>query len=86
MLRLKETYNLCMHMNRKNIATEKCQPEEIPAADPAATRDTFLLELLSNKELTPLAMDAPISTLGPSGPNEFPVPRVTQAATAFKNG
>lgn len=62
------------------------QPEAIPAADPAATRESFLFGLLSNKVPTPLAMEVPISTLGPSGPKEFPVPRVTQAATAFKNG
>lgn len=31
-------------------------------------------------------MEVPISTLGPSGPKELPVPRVTQAASAFKNG
>lgn len=62
------------------------QPEEIPAADPAAARESFLLGFLSNEVPTPLAMEVPISTLGPSGPREFPVPRVTQAATAFKNG
>lgn len=62
------------------------QPEEIPAADPAASRERFLWEFLSNKVRTPLAMEVPISTLGPSGPKELPVPRVTQAASAFKNG
>lgn len=67
-------------------AEKKCQPDEIPAAEPEATRDSFLSSLFSNNAPIPLAMDAPISTLGPSGPNEFPVPRVTAAATALKNG
>jgi len=33
-----------------------------------------------------LATEVPISTLGPSGPKEFPVPKVTQAAIVFKTG
>jgi hypothetical protein len=32
------------------------------------------------------AMDAPISTLGPSGPSEAPAPKVTTAAAAFNAG
>lgn len=65
---------------------KKDQPEEIPAAEPAALRESFLWAPLSNNEPTILATEAPISTLGPSGPNELPVPRVTQAAIAFKIG
>ncbi len=73
-------------MNIIQIKRRSDQPEEIPAADPTATRESFLWGFLSNKVPTPLAMEAPISTLGPSGPNELPVPRVTQAASVFKNG
>uniref|UniRef100_A0A2P2KC38 Chloride channel protein n=1 Tax=Rhizophora mucronata TaxID=61149 RepID=A0A2P2KC38_RHIMU len=31
-------------------------------------------------------MDVPISTLGPSGPRELPVPRVKRAAVALRKG
>jgi hypothetical protein len=33
-----------------------------------------------------LAVERPISTLGPSGPNEHPVPKVMAAAVARKTG
>lgn len=62
------------------------KPEAIPAADPAALSDSFLRPPLSSRAPTPLATDVPISTLGPSGPKEFPVPNVTQAAIVFKTG
>ena len=58
----------------------------MPAAAPAATRESYLFKLLSAKVPTPLAIDAPISTLGPSGPKEFPVPIVTQAAIVLRKG
>uniref|UniRef100_A0A7C9F855 Uncharacterized protein n=1 Tax=Opuntia streptacantha TaxID=393608 RepID=A0A7C9F855_OPUST len=70
---------------KKQPATVALNPEASPAADPAATRGTFLL-VAPNKLAMPLAIEEPISTLGPSGPNEFPVPRVIHAATVFKNG
>lgn len=68
------------------INLEEDKPAAIPAADPAALSESFLLAPLSKKVPTPLAMETPISTLGPSGPNEFPVPKVTQAAAVFRIG
>lgn len=68
------------------INQEHNKPEAIPAADPAALRESFFLAPLSKKAPTPLATETPISTLGPSGPNEFPVPKVTQAATVLRTG
>lgn len=71
----------------KNKKYEKQDsPDAIPAADPAATRASFFPPSNLNTFPNPLAIDEPISTLGPSGPKEFPVPRVKDAAMAFKNG
>lgn len=58
----------------------------MPAADPAATRDSFFPPSHPNTFPNPFAIADPISTLGPSGPRELPVPRVKDAATAFRNG
>lgn len=58
----------------------------LPAPDPAARRGTNLLFLLLKTLPKPLAKDLPISTLGPSGPKEHPVPSVIAAALALKNG
>ena len=44
------------------------------------------LELGVEASLIIPAMDAPISTLGPSGPSEAPAPKVTTAAAAFNAG
>ena len=73
-------------MKKKKKKRRNDEPEEIPAADPAAIRERFVWGYLSNKVAIPLAMEVPISTLGPSGPKELPVPRVTQAERAFMNG
>ena len=54
-------------------------PEAIPDAVPATTRATFLALLFSIINENPLAHDFPMSTLGPSGPEEQPVPKVTAA-------
>jgi hypothetical protein len=70
---------------KKHPATGALKPEEIPAADPVATRDNLVPLLQCNTFPIPCAIDEPISTLGPSGPSELPVPRVTVAATAFRN-
>ena len=67
-------------------ATDSKSYDEIPAADPAATRDSFFPPSQSNTFPNPLAIEEPISTLGPSGPKELPVPSVKDAATAFNNG
>lgn len=61
-------------------------PEEMPAAAPAATSAIFLSLLCSINCENPFAVDFPISTLGPSGPNEQPVPNVTAAWIAFTVG
>lgn len=58
----------------------------MPAAAPAATRAIFLSLLFSIIKENPLAHDFPISTLGPSGPKEPPVPKVTAAWMAFTVG
>lgn len=55
----------------------------MPAAAPAATRAIFLSLLFSIISENPFAHDFPISTLGPSGPKEQPVPKVTAAWMAF---
>lgn len=64
----------------------KTIPEAIPAAAPAATRAIRLSRLFSIISEHALAHDLPISTLGPSGPNEQPVPKVTAAWIAFTVG
>ena len=58
----------------------------MPAADPAATRDILFPPSHPKTFPNPFAIAEPISTLGPSGPKELPVPSVKDAATAFKNG
>lgn len=54
-------------------------PEEIPAAAPAAIRVFILSLLFAIIKENPWAHDLPMSTLGPSGPKEQPVPKVTAA-------
>ena len=55
-----------------------------PAAEPAAMSPSlcavFAEDVMFASSLTPPATDAPISTDGPSGPSEAPLPRVTTAA------
>lgn len=71
---------------KKQPATAALKPAARPAADPAARRGRILAEVKKGVEAIHLAMELPISTLGPSGPKELPVPRVTEAAIAFKKG
>jgi hypothetical protein len=61
-------------------------PEAIPAADPAATRAILRSLLFSIIAAHPYAQDLPISTLGPSGPREHPVPKVMAAWMALDCG
>nr|GMC76347.1 hypothetical protein Iba_chr03eCG0280 [Ipomoea batatas] len=58
-----------------NSSETSAIPEEIPAAAPAATRAILLSRLFSMITEHPWAQDFPMSTLGPSGPKEQPVPR-----------
>ena len=58
-------------------------PEAIPAADPAAIRAILRSLLFSIISAHPIAQDLPISTLGPSGPSEHPVPKVIAAWMAL---
>lgn len=58
----------------------------IPAPDPAASRGTSLLFLLRKTLPRARAQERPISTLGPSGPREQPVPRVIAAAPVLRKG
>lgn len=60
--------------------------EVSPAPEPAATNDSSLRCLLFSTVPRPRAAALPISTLGPSGPKEFPVPKVIAAAVAFSRG
>lgn len=71
---------------REEVGKKENKPDEIPAADPEAIRDNLFPLFHPNTWETPLAIAEPISTLGPSGPKELPVPRVTEAAMAFKKG
>lgn len=71
---------------KKEPATAALKPAERPAAEPAARRGMIVEEVKKGVDAIHLAMDFPISTLGPSGPKELPVPKVTEAAIAFKNG
>ncbi|MFS7963815.1 hypothetical protein Hanom_Chr08g00742751 [Helianthus anomalus] len=70
----------CKHHSkwRKSREISK-KPEAMPAAAPAATRAILRSLLFSIINEHPFAHDFPISTLGPSGPNEQPVPKVTAA-------
>jgi hypothetical protein len=71
---------------KKQPATAALKPAERPAADPAARRGSILAVVKRGVEAIHLATELPISTLGPSGPRELPVPKVTEAAIAFKKG
>ena len=57
-----------------------------PAPDPAASRGNRRRCLLRSTLPRALAVDLPISTLGPSGPSEQPLPRVMAAAVARSTG
>lgn len=71
---------------KKHPATAALKPEAIPAADPAAIRAILRSLLFSIISAHPIAQDLPISTLGPSGPNEHPVPKVIAAWMALIAG
>lgn len=71
---------------KKTPAMGALKPAATPAPDPAATRDVNCRCGSRNTELRPFATDLPISTLGPSGPREAPVPRVTAAAMERATG
>ena len=57
-----------------------------PAPDPAASRGKRRLCLLRRTLPSARAVDLPISTLGPSGPSEQPLPKVIAAAVALRTG
>ena len=60
--------------------------QALPAPDPAASRGNRRRCLLRSTLPRALAVDLPISTLGPSGPSEQPLPRVMAAAVARSTG
>jgi len=70
-------------MMSKNATTISGSP---PAPEPAARRGMRRLCLLLNNRPSALAVERPISTEGPSGPREHPVPRVMAAAVARRTG
>mmetsp|Transcript_8909 Transcript_8909/g.40461 ORF Transcript_8909/g.40461 Transcript_8909/m.40461 type:complete len:231 (-) Transcript_8909:465-1157(-) len=75
---------------KKSPAIGAPNPALMPAAEPAAMSPSlcavFAEDVMFASSLTPPATDAPISTDGPSGPSEAPLPRVTTAAAALSTG
>mmetsp|Transcript_12853 Transcript_12853/g.35270 ORF Transcript_12853/g.35270 Transcript_12853/m.35270 type:complete len:235 (-) Transcript_12853:355-1059(-) len=75
---------------KKSPAIGAPNPALMPAADPAAMSPSlcavFAEDVMFASSLTPPATDAPISTDGPSGPSDAPLPRVTTAAAALSTG
>lgn len=79
--------HLCLLFNtsptRQNESKMGCKDGvDRPAPEPAATSANKCLCLLFSTLPRPLAAALPMSTLGPSGPKELPVPRVIIAAVA----
>mmetsp|Transcript_9209 Transcript_9209/g.38714 ORF Transcript_9209/g.38714 Transcript_9209/m.38714 type:complete len:343 (-) Transcript_9209:354-1382(-) len=76
---------------RRRRARRVSPPSSDPRASSFFSRKAVLFWSLDTLELVVAslrlpAMDAPISTLGPSGPSEAPAPKVTTAAAAFNAG